>query len=271
MGPASQIRPQVPDTPIVWTTAMAGVTVLLLLLFTSFFSSNGGHLRSTRMQESTETAATIDLSAITLQDHRYKLRHNDMYDFYFFTEVTDKFLGPHGDNFLDSTGTMMATELQFAAGIYAICCMYLCCMHYILPCSVLSSTISSYYILKFYSIAAQMKKALASKKSCNVIDVGSNFGYFSLLALKLGCTVYLLEPDLKNYELSLLNFKINGFQRYKAYNRPGGKGMVKFDGWSSMSENIGTYTLYTLIYPYISSIPLHTHSSPSPLHSYSLT
>ena len=62
----------------------------------------------------------LDLMSISLPEFRYKLRHNAHFDVFFFTEVSGqagahKFLGPHGDEFLDSTGAMMHHETTFAA------------------------------------------------------------------------------------------------------------------------------------------------------------
>ena len=116
----------------------------------------------------------------------------------FYYFTCDKFNGPH--TFSDSSGMMMTTETDFGA--------------------------------------TQIKNALVNNNgTCLVVDVGSNYGYFSLLALKLGCRVFLFEPENKNFQLALLNFRINGFKNFVAINHPAGVGEALFDGWSSMNLN----------------------------------
>lgn len=47
-----------------------------------------------------------------------------------------------------------------------------------------------------------------------VVDIGANFGYFSLMAARLvgkGGRVYAFEPEPKNFELLCRNIKVNGF------------------------------------------------------------
>ena len=134
----------------------------------------------------------------------YRLRHNVKYDFWFFTN--SRFFGPHTDGMYGSVGEgegmMMQPETDFAA--------------------------------------ARMREALVRNNgTCTIVDVGSNFGYFSLLALRLGCRVYAFEPARNNFDLSLLNFRINGFKNWVAINHPvGPRGTdVLFDGWSSMNQN----------------------------------
>ena len=61
---------------------------------------------------------------------------------------------------------------------------------------------------------------LKNNGTCTVIDVGSNYGYFSLLALRLGCRVYAFEPAKNNFDLSILNFKINGFKNWVNLHNP---------------------------------------------------
>jgi len=53
------------------------------------------------------------------------------------------------------------------------------------------------------------------KPGMNVVDIGANIGYYSLIAAKLvgdSGTVFSFEPDPKNYELLIKNIEIN---RYK--------------------------------------------------------
>ncbi len=142
----------------------------------------------------------LELKSLIAKGHdSYRLRHNQKYDFWFFTN--SQFFGPHTDSMFSPEGMMMQYETDFAAG--------------------------------------RMQDALVRNNgSCTIVDVGSNFGYFSLLALRLGCRVYAFEPSKNNYDLSVLNFKINGFRDWIAVNHPVGPGKdLLFDGWSSMNLN----------------------------------
>jgi len=52
------------------------------------------------------------------------------------------------------------------------------------------------------------------KAGMNIIDIGANIGYYTLIAAKLvgeSGRVYAFEPDLTNYELLVKNIKINGY------------------------------------------------------------
>jgi FkbM family methyltransferase len=93
---------------------------------------------------------------------------------------------------------------------------------------------------------------LKNNGTCNVVDVGSNFGYFSLLSMRLGCRVYAFEPEKNNFDLSIINFRINGFKNFKAFNNPVGKEPVLFDGWSSMNINSKNKSATT----YVKSVPI---------------
>ena len=134
----------------------------------------------------------------------YRLRHNVKYDFWFFTN--SRFFGPHTDGMYgsvgESEGMMMQPETDFAA--------------------------------------SRLREAFVRNNgSCIAVDVGSNFGFFSLLAMRLGCRVYAFEPARNNFDLSILNFRINGFKNWVAINHPAGPAGtdVLFDGWSSMNQN----------------------------------
>jgi FkbM family methyltransferase len=87
---------------------------------------------------------------------------------------------------------------------------------------------------------------------CNVVDVGSNFGYFSILSMRLGCRVYAFEPEKNNFDLSIINFRINGLKNFKAFNNPAGQESVLFDGWSSMNINSRNKSAT----PYVESVPI---------------
>lgn len=124
--------------------------------------------------------------------------YNRKYNFFYLTcdkSRGEVCKGPH--DFPDSEGLMMHVETDFAV--------------------------------------SRMNEAKAKQNGvCNVVDVGANFGYFTLLALSLGCKVYAFEPDLKNFNLLLLNFQLNDYSNYVAYNMPAGvSGSVPFDGWSA--------------------------------------
>lgn len=116
----------------------------------------------------------------------------------FYFFTNSKYNGPHG--FADQQGMMMHQETEFAAN--------------------------------------RIKEGiLKNNGTCTVVDVGSNFGYFSLLSMRLGCRVFSFEPEKQNFDLSIINFHINGFKNFIAYNNPVGQGLVPFDGWSSMNIN----------------------------------
>jgi FkbM family methyltransferase len=95
---------------------------------------------------------------------------------------------------------------------------------------------------------------LKNNGTCNVIDVGSNFGYFSLLSMSLGCRVFAFEPEKNNFDLSIINFHINRFKNFKAYNNPVGQTPVLFDGWSSMNINSKNKSATS----YVESVPIST-------------
>jgi len=48
-------------------------------------------------------------------------------------------------------------------------------------------------------------------------DIGCNVGYYSLLALKLGCEVYSFDPDPNNISVLKKNIRINGFTKIKTF------------------------------------------------------
>jgi FkbM family methyltransferase len=129
------------------------------------------------------------------------LHYNKRYGFYFFTDrsVPQQLAGPH--TFPDKDGMMMIPEGEAAH--------------------------------------QQILRALKTRGECTVVDVGSNFGYFTLLALKMGCKVYCFEPDEANFQLSQLNLRINGFTtNVMCFNNPAGPaGVIKYDGWSSLSTS----------------------------------
>jgi len=128
-------------------------------------------------------------------------RYNVKYDFFYYTCINHyECTGPH--DYPDKQGSMMATETEFAVQ------------------------------------RIQAAKAKNPAGSCVVADVGANFGYFSLIALRLGCQVYSFEPEERNFHFLMLNFEINGFYNYIAYNMPVGSGEeILFDGWSAANPD----------------------------------
>lgn len=136
------------------------------------------------------------------QNNTLKLtrRYNVKYDFFFYTCANHlECTGPH--SWSDKQGMMMASETEFAV----------------------------------QRIEAAKKR---NNGNCIVADVGANFGYFSLIALRLGCQVYSFEPEERNFHFLMLNFEINGFYNYVAYNMPVGSGEeILFDGWSAANPD----------------------------------
>lgn len=182
--------------------------LLLLLWLIATASSTGLQIQhgQGRKQHFNEASSARNLyhplelkSLMAKGRQNYRLRHNEKYDFWFFTN--SDFFGPHTDSMFTAEGMMMQYETDFAAG--------------------------------------RMQEAIVRNNgTCTIIDVGSNFGYFSLLALRLGCRVYAFEPSKNNYDLFILNLKINGFRDWIAVNHPVGPGKdLLFDGWSSMNLN----------------------------------
>ena len=156
------------------------------------------HYNNTAIQPS--RYQPLELKSLgTAGNSQYQLRHNTKYDFWFFTNP--RFNGPHTDSMLNSEGMMMEVETTFA-------------------------------------VERIQAALLKNNGTCTVIDVGSNYGYFSLLSLRLGCRVYAFEPAKNNFDLSILNFKMNNFKNWVAVNHPVGPGTdLLFDGWSSMNLN----------------------------------
>lgn len=112
--------------------------------------------------------------------------------------------GPHG--YLDPNGLMMESETNFAE--------------------------------------KNIRHAIETNNGkCDVIDVGSNFGYFSLIALSFGCRVFNFEPNKYNFDLSQLNMFINNYTNATSYNRPVGVGNVTFDGWMTTSAGVKPHSV----------------------------
>lgn len=54
---------------------------------------------------------------------------------------------------------------------------------------------------------------------CNIIDIGANFGYHTLLFSQKCCeNVYAFEPQIQNFQLLIENLKTNGIKNVIAYN-----------------------------------------------------
>lgn len=154
----------------------------------------------------------LSLDDLARDNHRFVLRHNKVHGFYFFTEVgidgAQSLTGPHGSEFFQD-GQMMKAEADFAV--------------------------------------TEMNRALATKGTCDVIDVGANFGYFSMIAMSLGCRVFLFEPHEANFQLALLNFRLNGFTNFVAYNNPAGpESERQFNGWSFVFDPADTRSHKTI-------------------------
>eukprot|EP00197_Chlamydomonas_leiostraca_P009578 CAMPEP_0202862626 /NCGR_PEP_ID=MMETSP1391-20130828/3598_1 /ASSEMBLY_ACC=CAM_ASM_000867 /TAXON_ID=1034604 /ORGANISM="Chlamydomonas leiostraca, Strain SAG 11-49" /LENGTH=265 /DNA_ID=CAMNT_0049542183 /DNA_START=276 /DNA_END=1070 /DNA_ORIENTATION=+ len=162
----------------------------------------------------------LSLRSIASDMYTYKLHHNDQYNFFFFTAPPKLqhgpiFRGPH--DFIDSHGMMMHDEVKFAA--------------------------------------ERVQESIAvNNGTCTAVDVGSNYGFFSMVAARLGCRVYCFEPDKKNFELAMLNFRINGLRNIVAFNKPAGGGIVSFDGWSSFSSNPSAQRIKALSLAAVSSV-----------------
>lgn len=78
-----------------------------------------------------------------------------------------------------------------------------------------------------------------------VIDIGANFGYYTLLAARLlhnKGSVIAFEPDPRNYELLLNNVRVNGYTNViaikKAVSNKNGKLRLFIDGL-----NLGAHSL----------------------------
>lgn len=160
------------------------------------------HKGSERLRQDTHMKDRHENYFYYFQNTTLKLvrRYNVRYDFFYYTCVNHfECTGPH--DYPDRQGMMMLDETEFAV----------------------------------QRIEAAKKK---NNGECIVADVGANFGYFSLIALRLGCQVFSFEPEERNFHFLMLNFEINGFYNYVAYNMPVGNGEeILFDGWSAANPN----------------------------------
>ena len=77
----------------------------------------------------------------------------------------------------------------------------------------------SYYFKNYEkNVTDFIKKKL--KKDSNVVDVGANLGFYSILFSTIASKgkIYAFEPENKNYKKILKNIKINNLKNIKLYN-----------------------------------------------------
>lgn len=82
------------------------------------------------------------------------------------------------------------------------------------------------------------------------VDVGANIGYFSILAAKLGATVYAFEPSPKNYEALSNNVRTNKVNIFTLQSA-----VSNHDGYATFHVREGGSTTDSLLKLYSDAMP----------------